>query len=115
MTHLLLMEGIEKSFPGVKALKGVHLDLLPGEVHAVVGENGAGKSTLIKVLAGVHRPDAGTIRIGGEPVQFHAPLEAQQAGIAVIYQEFNLIPALTVRENILLGHEQTRRGFFSRK
>lgn len=115
MAQLLEMEGIEKSFPGVKALKGVQLDLLAGEVHAVVGENGAGKSTLIKVLAGVHQPDGGTIRINGKAMHFTSPLLAQEAGIAVIYQEFNLIPALTVRENILLGHEKTSWGFFSRK
>lgn len=109
------MEGIEKSFPGVLALKGVHLDLFAGEVHAVVGENGAGKSTLIKVLAGVHQPNKGHIAIDGDQVRFANPLEAQEAGIAVIYQEFNLVPGLTVRENILLGHESGRAGFFSRK
>ena len=112
---LLAMNDIEKSFPGVRALKGVHLDLSAGEVHAVVGENGAGKSTLIKVLAGVHRPDGGTISLNGVTTAFASPLDAQKAGIAVIYQEFNLVPALTVRENILLGHETTRSGFFSRK
>jgi ABC-type sugar transport system ATPase subunit len=114
MAPLLEMEGIQKAFPGVQALKGVRLDLHRGEVLAVVGENGAGKSTLIKVLAGVHAPDAGSIRIEGEEYRFANPLDAQRAGIAVIYQEFNLIPALTVRENILLGHEHTRIGFFSR-
>ena len=112
---LLSMKGIEKSFPGVKALKGVDLDLKKGEVHAVVGENGAGKSTLIKVLAGVHQPNGGETIIDGQPVHFLKPLDAQKAGIAVIYQEFNLIPALTVRENILLGHETSRWGFFNRK
>ncbi len=112
---LLSMDGIEKSFPGVKALNGVHLDLKKGEVHAVVGENGAGKSTLIKVLAGVHMPDSGSTIINGEPVHFSTPLDAQEAGIAVIYQEFNLVPALTVRENILLGHETSKWGFFARK
>ena len=114
-TPLLAVEKIEKSFPGVKALKGVNLDLFKGEVHAIVGENGAGKSTLIKVLAGVHKADAGTMEIDGKAVYFNSPIEAQQAGIAVIYQEFNLIPALTVRENIMLGHETSRWGFFSRK
>ena len=112
---LLVMDGIEKSFPGVKALRGVHLELFPGEVLGVVGENGAGKSTLIKVLAGVHQPDAGTLSLNNEVIAFASPLEAQKAGIAVIYQEFNLIPALSVRENILLGHEETQLGFFSRK
>ncbi len=108
---LLAMHGIEKTFPGVRALKGVDLTLARGEVHAVVGENGAGKSTLIKILSGVHQPNGGTIALDGEAVHFATPLAAQEAGIAVIYQEFNLIPALTVRENILLGHEQTRAGF----
>lgn len=112
---LLSMQGIEKSFPGVKALKGVHLNLYAGEVHAVVGENGAGKSTLIKVLAGVHIPESGQTVIDGNLVHFATPLDAQEAGIAVIYQEFNLVPALTVRENILLGHETSHWGFFSRK
>ncbi len=112
---LLSVAGIEKSFPGVKALKGVRLRLHRGEVHAIVGENGAGKSTLIKILAGVHRPDAGTTHIDGRSVHFSTPIEAQQAGIAVIYQEFNLIPGLTVRENILLGHEQASWGFFSKR
>ena len=112
---LLSVKDIEKSFPGVKALKGVHLDLMRGEVHAIVGENGAGKSTLIKILAGVHQPDAGTIHIDGKVTRFNNPIEAQHQGIAVIYQEFNLIPALTVRENILLGHEKSRWGFFSKR
>ena len=111
---LLSMEGIEKSFPGVKALKGVRLDLYSGEVHAVVGENGAGKSTLIKVLAGVHIPDSGQTSIKGQPMHFATPLDAQEAGIAVIYQEFNLVPALTVRENILLGHETSNWGFIAK-
>ncbi len=112
---LLSMAGIEKSFPGVKALKGVQLDLKKGEVHAVVGENGAGKSTLIKVLAGVHIPDTGETKIDGQTMRFTSPLDAQEAGIAVIYQEFNLVPALTVRENILLGHESSNWGFFAKK
>ncbi len=112
---LLRMEGISKSFPGVRALKEVRLELERGEVHAVVGENGAGKSTLIKVLAGVHRPEEGTIMVDGEEASFRTPLDAQHAGISVIYQEFNLVPALTVRENVLLGRETARAGFISRK
>lgn len=112
---LLTMQGITKTFPGVRALDAVGLTLEQGEVHAIVGENGAGKSTLIKILAGVHRPDAGTITIDGNVRQFDKPLDALEAGIAVIYQEFNLVPALTVRENMMLGHEQTRYGFFSRR
>lgn len=111
---LLRMEGIEKSFPGVRALRGVGLDLNAGEVLAVVGENGAGKSTLIKILSGVHQPDAGSIWIDGQPVRFASPLDALRAGIAVIYQEFNLVPSLSACENIFLGHEKTRAGFFSK-
>ncbi len=110
---LLEMTGIEKSFPGVRAIKLGRLELLPGEVHALLGENGAGKSTLIKILAGAQRPDAGTIDINGERVEIHSPLDAQRLGIAVVYQEFNLVPALTARENIFLGREKTRGGFTS--
>ena len=108
---LLEMRGIEKSFPGVRALRGVDLELHAGEVLALLGENGAGKSTLIKVLAGAHPPDAGAIRLDGEAVAIANPAEAQRLGIAVIYQEFNLIPTLTVRENIFLGREETAGGF----
>jgi ribose transport system ATP-binding protein len=114
-TPLLAMEGIEKSFPGVKALKGASLKLRRGEVLALVGENGAGKSTLIKVLAGAHVPDAGKIFFNGVETPLHSPLDAQRAGIAVIYQEFNLVPTLAARENIFLGREQTRGGFLRRR
>lgn len=101
------MEGISKSFPGVKALQDVSLEVLPGEVHALMGENGAGKSTLMKVLAGAYQADAGQILLNGEPVTIHSPLEAQRLGINIIYQEFNLVPQLTVGENIFLGREPT--------
>jgi ABC-type sugar transport system ATPase subunit len=105
------MNGIDKSFPGVHALKSVSLDLQAGEVLALVGENGAGKSTLIKILGGAYRPDAGQVRLDGEPCHFASPAAAQAAGIAIIYQEFNLVPDLTVRENIFLGRERVRHGF----
>src|SRR5262245_13122183 len=111
---LLEMSGIEKSFPGVRAIKHGRFDLLAGEVHALLGENGAGKSTLIKVLAGAHRPDAGIIKINGGIVQIASPHDAQRLGIAVVYQEFNLVPALSARENIFLGRERKRAGFISR-
>ncbi|MER7366537.1 sugar ABC transporter ATP-binding protein, partial [Nonomuraea wenchangensis] len=107
---VLTMSGIGKQFPGVKALDDVDLRLLPGEVHALMGENGAGKSTLIKVLTGVHPADAGTIELAGRTVAFGSPLEAQQAGISTVYQEVNLCPNLSVAENILLGREPRRLG-----
>lgn len=111
---LLSMRGIVKSFPGVRALRGVDLELRRGEVLALLGENGAGKSTLIKVLAGAHAPDAGSIELHGQETRFHSPLEARQAGIAVIYQEFNLVPSLTAIENIFLGQEPAIAGFVRR-
>ena len=109
---LLRLAGIEKSFPGVRALRGVSFDLFPGEVHALVGENGAGKSTLIKVLAGAVAPDAGTVEVGGRAVPPGSPADARKAGVAVIYQEFSLVPSLSAAENIFLGREAAwpRRG-----
>ena len=111
---LLRMSGIEKSFPGVRALAGVDLTLARGEVLALLGENGAGKSTLIKVLAGAHIPDAGRMEIDGAAVIFRSPLDAKRASVAIIYQEFNLIPALSAAENIFLGQERTAGGFIRR-
>lgn len=108
---LLEMTGIEKSFPGVRAIKHGRLELFAGETMALLGENGAGKSTLIKILAGAQRADAGTIRIDGKAVEIGTPLDAQRLGIAVVYQEFNLVRSLTARENIFLGRERTSAGF----
>ncbi|MEU3661898.1 sugar ABC transporter ATP-binding protein [Streptomyces sp. NPDC032940] len=109
--EVLAVRGLSKSFPGVRALDDVDLTLHPGEVHALIGENGAGKSTLIKLLTGVHRPDAGEITFQGRKVSFSTPLEAQQAGISTIYQEVNLIPLLSVARNLFLGREpRTRFG-----
>jgi simple sugar transport system ATP-binding protein len=104
------MTGIEIGFPGVKALDGVDFRLLPGEVHALMGENGAGKSTLIKALTGVYGLDTGTITVRGREEVFSGPGAAQAAGIATVYQEVNLCPNLTVAENILLGREPRRFG-----
>jgi ABC-type sugar transport system ATPase subunit len=112
-TALLQMTGIEKSFPGVRALDGVSLTVHEGEVVALMGENGAGKSTLIRMLGGAHQPDAGEIRIQGERVDLSSPAAANRAGVGVIYQEFNLIPALAAWENIFLGRERSR-GFVDR-
>ena len=108
---LLKMRSIDKSFPGVHALKHVSLELSGGEVLALLGENGAGKSTLIKILGGAHLCDDGDILIEGQTVQILSPSDAQHSGISIIYQEFNLIPDLSVRENIFLGREKTKIGF----
>ncbi|GAC1492961.1 MAG: sugar ABC transporter ATP-binding protein [Vulcanimicrobiaceae bacterium] len=111
----LRMDGIVKTFPGVRALDGVSFDVRAGEVHALVGENGAGKSTLMKTLAGAYRADAGTIEIDGRPVAIDGPRAAEALGIGMIYQEFNLVPDLSVVDNLLLGHEPVRGAFLDRK
>jgi ABC-type sugar transport system ATPase subunit len=111
----LRMTGISKSFPGIRALSDVDLDVNGGEVHAIVGENGAGKSTLMKILAGVHQPEAGTIELAGETVQLANPIEARRRGIGMVYQELNLVPDLTVAENILLGSTPARLGIIDRR
>jgi len=104
--YVLEMRNITKRFPGVLALNNVQFDLRPGEVHCLVGENGAGKSTLMKILAGAQPMDSGEILLSGEPVHIHSPHHAQQLGISMIYQEFNLSPFLSVAENIFLGRDQ---------
>ncbi|MEN3612516.1 sugar ABC transporter ATP-binding protein [Plantactinospora sp. ZYX-F-223] len=112
---LLALRGIGKSFLGVRVLDRVDLDVLPGEVHAVVGENGAGKSTLMKIVSGGYVPDEGSIEFAGEPRAFRGPRDAQRAGIGIIHQEFNLLPERTVAENVYLGHEPVRRGLVDRR
>jgi ribose transport system ATP-binding protein len=107
-TLLLETRHISKSFPGVQALRDVSLTCAAGEVHALVGENGAGKSTLVKILAGAETPDAGQILLDGRAVRFGRPHDAQRHGISIIYQEFNLLPELTVLENVYLGRERHR-------
>ncbi|MFN7027030.1 MAG: sugar ABC transporter ATP-binding protein, partial [Pseudorhizobium sp.] len=109
-TPLLRLDGITKEFPGVLALSDVRFDLLAGEVHAVCGENGAGKSTLMKIISGVYQPTSGTIIYKGRESRFASPLESEAAGIAIIHQELNLVPQLSVAENIYLAREP-RRGF----
>ncbi|RYH02869.1 MAG: sugar ABC transporter ATP-binding protein, partial [Alphaproteobacteria bacterium] len=104
--YLLEISHISKGFPGVIALNDVQLRVRPGTVLALMGENGAGKSTLMKIIAGIYQPDAGEIRLRGQPVVFNTPLAAQQAGIAMIHQELNLMPHMTIAENIWLGREQ---------
>jgi ABC-type sugar transport system ATPase subunit len=102
--------GVYKSFPGVEALHDVSLEIFAGEVHALVGENGSGKSTLVKCLAGAYPLDQGEILFRGEPLRFHDPTEARQHGVATIYQEFSLVPTLSVEENIFLGNYRTRKS-----
>ena len=95
---LLRMRGIVKDFPGIRALSEVDLDVVPGEVHCLLGQNGAGKSTLIKVLAGAHQPESGTIEWHGEEVRLSSPIAAMKLGIATIYQELDLVGGLTVAD-----------------
>ncbi|WP_414684325.1 ATP-binding cassette domain-containing protein, partial [Microbacterium sp.] len=111
---LLTVRGVTKSFAGVRALRGVDLDVRAGEVHCVLGQNGAGKSTLIKVLAGAHQPDAGSISWEGEEVVIPNPEAALELGIATMYQELDVVDGLTIAENIFLGHELARGGFTKR-
>lgn len=108
MEPILVMRGITKAFPGVQALDGVDFDLFPAEILCLVGENGAGKSTLMKVLSGVYARDAGAITLDGRAVDFRTPQDAIRNGVAMIYQEFNLVPNLAVFANVFLGREPTR-------
>ncbi|MGW1552787.1 sugar ABC transporter ATP-binding protein [Streptomyces sp. NPDC002346] len=110
----LLAAGLVKRFPGVRALDGATLRMDPGSVHALLGENGAGKSTLIKILTGVHRPDAGTLSLAGRQITLHSPLDAVRAGIGVVHQERNLVPEFSVAENTTLHRTPTRRGLVDR-
>lgn len=116
MNELLVrMEGIDKSFPGVRALDKCRFDLQRGEVHALVGENGAGKSTLMKVLTGIYQKDAGKILYKGKEINIKTPKDAQHLGIGIIHQELNLMPHLTVAENIYIGREHMTGIFLDNK
>ncbi len=108
--HNLKLTNISKSFAGVHALRGVHLELCPGEVHALLGENGAGKSTLVKVMTGVHRPDSGEIYLDGERIELTEPRQATERGISAIYQELSIFPDLDIAENIFIGRQPTLAG-----
>src|SRR5438105_64826 len=112
MPPILKISGISKHFPGVQALREVAFEVEEKSIHAVIGENGAGKSTLMQIIAGVHQPNAGTIEFSGEVVQFDGPSEAQAKGIAIVYQELNLAPNLSIAENVFLGLEPKRSGVF---
>jgi len=113
--ELLRMEGIDKTFPGVRALNNARFDLLRGEVHALVGENGAGKSTLMKVLTGIYKRDKGTVIYRGREIEITSPEEAQRLGIGIIHQELNLMPHLSVAENIFIGREPMKGPFLDKK
>ncbi len=108
---LLNMEGIDKAFPGVQALKNAKLEVLKGEVHVLIGENGAGKSTLMKVLTGVYKKDSGNILFKGKEFNVKNPKEAAERGVSIIHQEFNLLPHLTVAQNIYIGREPKKNKF----
>lgn len=109
--YKLQLKGICKSFPGVKALDDVNIALRPGTVHAVMGENGAGKSTLMKIINGLYKRDEGTVLLDGKEVNFSGPMESSEAGIAMIYQELNFFPELTVAENIFMKRQPSKAGF----
>ncbi|CAM5284590.1 ribose transport system ATP-binding protein/rhamnose transport system ATP-binding protein [Aquamicrobium terrae] len=115
MKPLISLARISKSFPGVRALDEVDLDIYPGEIHALIGENGAGKSTLLKILFGVLQPNGGEILVKGEPAIFQNPRDSQRHGIAMVHQELSVIPSLSLGENIMLGREQQRWGFIDRR
>ncbi len=110
----LKLDGVCKAFGATMVVKRVSVAVAPGEVHALIGENGAGKSTLMKMIAGVHRPEQGTISIDGAPVEFRAPADALAAGVCTVYQELNLIPELDCASNIALGREPHRLMFARR-
>lgn len=107
---VLELKDIVKTFPGVKALDGIHFQLRKGEVHAICGENGAGKSTLMKVVCGVHKPDRGTMTVNGREEVFHNPLEAYGKGVSIIFQETSLFEEMTVLDNLYLGHEIIKKA-----
>lgn len=111
---VIRLRNVSKEFPGVLAVDGINLEIMPGEVHVFAGENGAGKSTLMKILSQVERPSRGEVEISGETVVFHGPRHAQSLGVAMVYQEFALAPHLSIAENLFLGREPGRGGFVNR-
>ena len=112
--EILVLQNISKRFPGVDALIDVDFDLRRGEVHVLFGENGAGKSTLISLVSGAETPTSGTMRLNGEETSFRSVHEARQHGISAVFQEFSLVPQLTVEENLFLGEEVTQGLFLDK-
>ena len=111
MKDILVLDKINKSFPGVHALKDMSFSIREGEVHAICGENGAGKSTLMKVVTGIHKEDSGDIMLNGKKIKITNPNEAFHMGISVMYQETSLFPEMTILENLYLNHEMTKKKF----
>src|SRR5215469_15653913 len=114
LAPLLRVEKLSKHFAGVVALDKVDFELRAGEVHVLFGENGAGKSTLVQTLAGVHRPTSGAIYVRGMRIEIESVLQARLLGISAVFQEFSLVPTLTVEENIFLGAEVTQQGLLNK-
>ncbi|MDP9181406.1 MAG: ATP-binding cassette domain-containing protein, partial [Actinomycetota bacterium] len=111
---VLVVRGVAKSYPGVKALDGVDLEVYAGEVRCLLGQNGAGKSTLIKVISGLVAPDSGSVELLGTPLALGNPVDALRRGIATIYQELDLVPSMRAYENVALGHESSRSRLLRR-
>ena len=114
-TPVLEVRNITKKFPGVIANEDVSIRLMPGEILALLGENGAGKSTLMNIVYGLYHPTSGEILVNGEPVVFHTPKDAIARGIGMVHQHFQLVPVMTVVENVMLGDESTKAGMLDRK
>src|SRR5207237_2549667 len=112
---IMRLLGISKTYPGVRALDGVDIDLFAGEVHALVGENGAGKSTLLKIACGAVPPSEGTVEMHGAAVDFSHPLDARAAGVIAVHQELTIIPAISALGNVFLGQERSALGFLKRR
>ena len=112
--ELLRLSSIGKRFPGVQALSDIDFDLQSGEVHVLFGENGAGKSTLINIIAGTFPPDEGTMTLRGQPLRLHSPHHARQVGVNAVFQEFSLVPTLSVQDNLYLGREHKRAGILDK-
>src|ERR1700712_5500068 len=110
---LLTLNGVSKSFPGVKALQDVNLSVFSGEIHALMGENGAGKSTLLKILFGAYVADEGSLELDGKPMTMRGPTDALRHGISMVHQELSLVPQLTSIQNIVLGRERSAAGFIN--
>ena len=109
-TPVMTLSQVGKSYGSVSVLRKIDLDIIPGQIHAIMGENGAGKSTLVKILSGVIQPSSGSFCLDGKPVQFQNPSDAKKAGVIIMHQELSLIPEMSVADNVTLGQEPIRKG-----